>query len=194
MKTNKTVIICLFICVAIALTFCLCCLFGNDNLIKSNNKPEENFFKVDYINEQYYYDIYDINGNVIYTGSNYKEPEIILHKDNSVSLIIQVGTGPSTRIGLFFDIENSFCSKEIMYVLDYSNGWVVYGDGESNIIIESVFNDSYYEIIHYSQLENPASDIPDLIMDANLSIEEKIVIVTYVSADHKLVTQRFAID
>lgn len=194
MKTKKYYIIYLFICSVFVLTFCSCSFTGNTDTTKANTGSEDEYFNVHYNDGQYCYTIYDIDKNVIYTGSSYKEPEIILHEDNIVSLVIQSGTGPSTRKGLFFDIENSVSSKEIYYVLDYSNGLVVYGDYESNIVIESVFDDAYYKTILYSQLKNPASDIPDLIMDADLSEEKNSVIVTYVSADHNLVTQSFNLD
>ena len=204
MKTNIALYITnIFLCIVFILLLCSCSSIDNadfDSTVASieseefNTDPAREFFNISYNEGMYYYSIYDVNGNVIYAGNSYNEPEIILHEDNIVSLVIQSGTGPSTRKGLFFDVENSVSSKEFYYVLDYSSGLVVYGDEKSNIVIESVFDDAYYQTILYSQLNNPASDIPDLIMDGDLSEEKNSVTVTYVSADHNLVTQTFNLD
>lgn len=130
----------------------------------------------------YYYDIFDLSGNVIKHECTYmEEPEITVVDGNILKISVQAGTGKSTVCTYYCDVENNTVSPTYYYVLCESAELVAYFN-EGKVIVSGMFdNEEYYKEIRPGK-ELAASADP--IVSAEFSDDLSSITVTYLHGDN----------
>ena len=168
--------------------------YESDNVAESHAFAiilDEPLYELWYGDGKYQYIVYNQAGELIAKETLKQEPQIAGNAGGIVSVIWQVGTGASTRCGVFYDTKDSQRSNTIQYVLCYENGVVAYGDSSQNVIVKSLLDDSVIVTLTADMFLEAAEDVPDLYIDAQFSKSLDSLTVTYVSAQHTLLRQKF---
>lgn len=142
--------------------------------IYTGNTQEDHFY--------YYYDIFDLSGNIIKHECTYTSEPKIREVDKYVLRIsAQAGTGRSTEWTYYYNIEKNVISPAYYYVLCEGSGLTAYFDSEK-IIVSGMFDkEDYYKEITLGQA---LSNSTDPIISAEFSDDASSMTVTYLSGDN----------
>ncbi|MBQ8209022.1 MAG: hypothetical protein IJZ35_00355 [Clostridia bacterium] len=159
----------------------LLCMCGCGNTAENNY--DENW-TVESVSHFYYdYEIKDNQGNIMLSEDGLRrEPHIETVDVNVVKVWVQKGTGLSTRITQYCDIENGIVSEDFISVLYEYDGKTVYHDFRDNehyVVIQDFFD----KAVFYKEfkLENVADCAADAVLSAEVSKTGKKLTVTYLT-------------
>ncbi|MBR6808201.1 MAG: hypothetical protein IKM46_07465 [Clostridia bacterium] len=97
-----------------------------------------------YIFKRSEFSLYDTDGTVVYREYNDLSSVSLEERDGLVIINKGLGNGNETR---YYSIEKNVLSEIFYGVASYSDGVVIYPDGDSGIVIKSVFDSSVYHYI-----------------------------------------------
>lgn len=141
----------------------------------------------------YSYALKDKNGNILFERANESRvPDTFQVSATVLSVTMQTGTTLSTNGTVYWDVENSLCSRIFYYVLGVKDNLVVcaeYLAGEHFIIVEDMFDaDDYYGKYKIKKVSN----VVDFAVGCKFNDKGQAVI-TYLSGDDCVETE-FVID
>lgn len=153
--------------------------------IYHGTKEETRFF--------YYYDLFDIGGNLIKSECTYMdEPNISEHSNNIIKVSTQTGTGQSTRWSYYYDVNTNLFSRVFYHVLAEKENVIAYFDGEQIILCDMFDAENFYKEI---ELNNVLSDSTDPIEEVFLSDNlDSVTVVYFTGNDFDRTTETFSIN
>jgi len=132
-------------------------------------------------NYLYTYRISDMSGTVV-AEETLKRAHFYPLTDSLLAVIIQAGNTIAVRGGFFYDFANDRQSERFHYIVGYSDTLVVTAGSDSVVIVQSIFDDSFY--LELSDFEYPLANSVEWLQDAELSPDGKSVTITYLSGEH----------
>ena len=141
----------------------------------------------------YSYTLKDKNGSVLLERTNEPQrPSTFLHNASVLGATAQNSATLSSKWAVFWDVENSQCSKIFFYYLGAKDARVVYAEycaGEHFIIVEDMFDaDTYYSKYKIKNVSN----VLDFAVGCRFD-DAGHAIVTYLSGENHMQTE-FIID
>ena len=126
----------------------LLCMCGCSNA--TDNNFSENWTVETVSHFDFNYEIRDNKGNIMLSEKGLsREPHIESVGDNIVKVWVQAGTGISTRVTQYCDIENSIVSEDFLSVFCEYDGKTVYHDFRDNVhyvVVQDIFDkDVFYK-------------------------------------------------
>lgn len=140
---------------------------------------ENQFYKIMKCKDLYYYQIFDINSNVVkMEGPLSKSPNIVLVDDCLLKFTFQSGTGMGTQWGYYYDVNRNMFSDVYYSIFDENNGNVVYSNNKKIIIRDIFVQEKYYQEI--SSFQKPFSNVVFPFITVEF-VEKNCIKVTYLS-------------
>lgn len=188
---------CLLLIVVI-ITLCGCSEAKTD---EENTEPASQTETVSYVSEiidisdyykitnngdfTYSYEIYDKSGNVILTENSCKrEPHIEMLSENLLKCMLQYGTGISTQITFFVNVETGVISEDFISVFDEYNGRIahhLYQNSKHYMIVRDIFDkDDYYKEF---EIDDDIYAVADAVVSADFSQDGKKLTVIYLAGE-----------
>lgn len=150
-------------------------LQNEENLLANSD-----YYKITYKNQQYIYELYDINGKMVQHQEIFREPKITMTDEGLVQVTIQMGSGITTREAYFLNPQNGQISETYKCFYDAYNGKVLYGDYRT-VYYKDIFTGSPVEITELKNLISKNAAEP--ILEAKFSREKNAVQIKYISQE-----------
>ncbi len=150
---------------------------------------EEEFYKIIFSDNKYYYWIYDENHNIVKSGEPLnKKPHISMVNEHLLRFILQSGTGIGTQWGYYYNTEKDVLSRIFISILNQSDDKVIYCEA-GKIVIRDIFDKTkYYQEI--SDFKEEFSEVAVPFITTKFVNGEKSIEVTYLSGlDFEEVTE-----
>lgn len=130
----------------------------------------------------YYYDLFDMDGNLIKSECTYmNEPTISECSNNIIKISAQAGTGLSTKWSYYYNISSNLFSQIFYHVLAEKETVIAYFDGEQIVICNMFDVESFYkEIKLNNEISNSTDPIEEVVFSDNLDS----VTVVYMSGNN----------
>ena len=133
----------------------------------------------------YSYEIRDKSGNIILSDNSEKRtPHINMMDENTVKLMIQRGTGISTQITFFVNVETGMVSEDFISVFDEYNGRIayhLYQNSKHYMIVRDIFDkEAFYKEF---EIDDDIYAVADAVVSADFSQDGKKLTVIYLAGE-----------
>ncbi len=133
----------------------------------------------------YTYEIRDAKGTMLlYESQCEREPHIEMLSENLLKCMIQFGTGISTQITFYVNVETGVISEDFISVFDEYNGrtaYHLYQNSKHYMIVRDIFDkDAYYKEF---EIKDDIFAIADAVVSAEFSENGKTLDIVYLAGE-----------
>jgi len=159
---------------------------------KSVYKQEKNYTIYYMENEinKYRVDIYDNEGVIIKSVSTRIEPNILITSyegSEVIGVLLYEGTGISTRLAVFCNLNSGECSEDFIYFLDFFEDKIIIGKTD-RIIVRDIFDSKKFNLEFSDFSEEIGQNLLDAV-NASFSDDGREIIVNYRINEHESETK-----